>query len=153
MDMNIKNHGKEMSYQDFIGKVFADIYFSEDRATVKFISDSGERFTMGAVGPHPYTYIENITGDIRKLIGTRILNTSVFVYQSPMEFGLFSRAITYGFTTAAGVVGIQWTGVVEAMSSPLVSILSEDSEDAPLLATIPVRPQSLMSNTDKEGKI
>lgn len=148
MDMNIKNHGEEMSHQDFIGKIFTNIYFSENRATVKFISDSGERFTIGKVGPLPNAYIENVTGDIRKLIGT-----SIFVYQSPIEFGLFSRVITYGFTTATGVVGIQWTGVVEAMSSPLVSILSEDSEDAPLLATIPVQPQSLMSNTDKEGKI
>ena len=153
MDTNIKNHGKEMSHQDFIGKIFTNIYFSENRATVKFISDSGERFTIGGVGSLPNAYIENVTGDIRKLIGTRILNTSIFVYQSPIEFGLFSRVITYGFTTATGVVGIQWTGVVEAMSSPLVSILSEDSEDAPLHATIPVRPQSLMNNTDKEGKI
>ena len=153
MDTNIKNHGKEMSHQDFIGKIFTNIYFSENRATVKFISDSGERFTIGGVGSLPNAYIENVTGDIRKLIGTRILNTSIFVYQSPIEFGLFSRVITYGFTTATGVVGIQWTGVVEARSSPLVSILSEDSEDAPLHATIPVRPQSLMNNTDKEGKI
>ena len=153
MDMDIKNHEKEMSYQDFIGKIFTNIYFSEDRATVKFVSDAGERFIMGGVGPLPNTYIESITGDIRKLIGSRILNTSVFVYQRPIEAGLFARMVTYGFTTAAGVVGIQWTGVVEAMSSPLVSILSEESEDASLLDTIPVRPQSLMSNTDKEGKI
>ena len=153
MDTNIKNHGKEMSHQDFIGKIFTNIYFSEDRTTVKFISDSGERFTMGGVGPLPNTYIENVTGDIRKLIGNRILNTSLFEYTRPMAAGLSPRMVTYGFTTAAGVVGIQWTGVVEAMSSPLVSILSEESEDAPLLATIPVRPQSLMSNTDKEGKI
>ena len=153
MDTNIKNRGKEMSHQDFIGKIFTNIYFSEDRTTVTFISDSGERFTMGGVDPLPNTYMENITGDIRKLIGNRILNTSLFEYTRPMAAGLSPRMVTYGFTTAAGVVGIQWTGAVEAMSSPLVFILSEESEDAPLLTTIPVRPQSLMSNTDKEGKI
>ena len=153
MDTNIKNHGKELSHQDFIGKIFTNIYFSEDRATVKFISDSGECITIGGAGPNPTAHIWNTTGETRNLIGTRILNTSVFVYQSPIESGRFSRMVTYGFTTANGVVGIQWGGVVEALSAPLVSISIEESEDAPLHATIPVRPQSLMNNTDKEGKI
>lgn len=143
MDDSIKAPAGEVTHQDFVGKVFTNVFVSEDRTTVKFISDSGEQLIISGAGPHRSVRIDSVTGNIRHLVGAKILDASIFVYQGPIGSGLFSRMVTYGFTTANGVVGIQWVGTVWASSEPLVTISIEKSEDRPL-CSVPVRPESLV---------
>lgn len=143
MDDSIKTPAGEVTHQDFVGKVFTNVFVSEDKTAVKFISDSGEQIVMSGAGPRRSVRIDSITGNIQHLIGAKILDASIFVYQGPIGFGIFSRMVTYGFTTANGVVGIQWVGTVEASSEPLVTVSIENSEDRPL-HTVPVPPESLV---------
>lgn len=143
MGDNIKAPAGEVTHQDFVGKIFTNIFVSEDKTAVKFISDSGEQIVISGAGPHRNAHIDSITGNIRHLVGAKILDASIFVYQGPIGSGIFSRMVTYGFTTANGVVGIQWVGTVEASSEPLVTVSIEKSEDRPLHA-VPVQPESLV---------
>lgn len=143
MGDSIKTPAGEVTHQDFVGKVFTNVFVSEDKTAVKFISDSGEQIVISGAGPRRNVYIDSVTGNIRHLVGAKILDASIFVYQGPIGSGIFSRMVTYGFTTANGVVGIQWVGTVEASSEPLVTVSIEKSEDLPLHA-VPVQPESLI---------
>ena len=58
MGKNSKNQREKASHLDFVGKIFTNIFVSEDRTTVKFISDSGECMIIGAVGGDQNAHID-----------------------------------------------------------------------------------------------
>ena len=149
-DVNIKTTVGEATHQDFVGKVFTNVFISEDRTTVKFISDSGEQLIIsGYRGPHQSTYITNMTGSIKDLIGNKILDTNVFIFQNPIGPALLSKMVAYNFATIKGITTIRWNGAVGPLSEPLVTVSIEKSDDRPLHA-IPVRPESLVGKVISE---
>lgn len=144
MDDHIEATTYGATHQDFVGKVFTNVFISEDRTTIKFISDAGECFIIrGVYGPHQTTRVTDVADDIRDLIGSKILDTNVFIFQNPVGPGLFSKMVAYNFTTVRGITTIRWCGVVEALSEPLIIVSIDKSEDCPLHA-VPVCPESLV---------
>ena len=144
MGDSIKTPAGEVTHQDFVGKVFTNVFVSEDRTTVKFISDTGECFIIrGAHGPHQSTRITDVTGHITDLIGNKILDTNVFIFQNPFGPQPCSKMVAYNFATVRGITAIQWSGEVGALPEPLVTVSIEKSEDRPLHA-VPIFPESLV---------
>ena len=144
MGKNSKNQREKASHLDFVGKIFTNIFVSEDRTTVKFISDSGECMIIGAVGEDQNAHIDTIAGNVRDLIGTRILDVSLFLYQHHVGSGLFLKMTTCNFTTEKTTISIRWSGyAVGALSEQRIVVHLEELEDR-LLHAVPIQPESLV---------
>lgn len=142
MYSNLYRHLHEVNFNQLVGKTLHEVIVSEDKATIKFITDAGETFFMY----HNQdccegVKVEDICGDLGNLIGLPILTASEVTNKEKPEAdredrdGFYDVTCTWTFYTLAtnrGSVTIRWYGSSNGAYSERVSFanITEDENGA-----------------------